>query len=82
MGAMHDILIQTSTKEFGEYHTKKLKGFFQEGQLVKVYSHYSLRLFAIGENNKIFRIHHTDFGTIFFDKDEWRNLQIKKVLKK
>ncbi len=82
MKAMHEILVQTSTKEYGEYFTKKLKGFFQEGQIVKVYSHHSYRLFAIGNNDNIFRIHQTDFGTIFFTKDEWRNLKIKKVLKK
>jgi hypothetical protein len=81
MKSMHEILVQSSTKEYGEYFTKKLKGFFQEGQIVKVYSHHSYRLFAIGENNNIFRVHHTDFGTLFFTIDEWRNKKINKILK-
>ncbi len=78
--SMHEILIQSS-KEFGEYFTKKLKGFFEEGQSVKIYSHYSLRLFTIGKNDEIFRVNRNDFGTIFFTKDEWRNKKINKILK-
>lgn len=70
-----------NSKIFGEYYTKKVKGFFEHGDLVKVYSHYSLRLFTIGRNEKIFKIHHTDFSTTFFSKQEWRNKKINLLLK-
>ena len=78
---MVDILISNS-KFYGEYYCKSLKDFFNEGDLVKVYSHYSFRLFTIGKNKKIFRTHHTDFGTTFFTKEEWRNKKINSILKK
>ena len=78
---MVDILISNS-KFYGEYYCKSLKDFFNEGDLVKVYSHYSFRLFTIGKDKKIFRIHHSYFGTTFFTKDEWRNKKINSILKK
>lgn len=71
-----------NSKFYGEYYCKKVKDFFDDGKLVTVYSHYSLRLFTIDKNNKIFKIHHTDFGTTFFTKDEWRDTKINCILKK
>ena len=78
---MVDILISNS-KFYGDYYCKSLKDFFNEGDFVKVYSHYSFRLFTLGKDKKIFRIHRVDFGTIFFTKDEWRNKKINSILKK
>ncbi len=78
---MCDIL-KINSKFYGEYYCKKLKDFFDEGQIVIVYSHYSYKLFTIGKNKKIFRIHYTDFGKTFFTKDEWRNKKINSILGK
>lgn len=76
-----DDLVKLNSKFYGEYYCKKVKDFFEEGDLVTVYSHYSYRLYAVGKQNKIFRIHHVDFGTIFFTKEECRNKKINKILK-
>lgn len=78
---MDDILMMNS-KFYGEYYCKKVKDFFDDGQIVTVYSHYSFRLFTIGKNKRIFRVHYTDFGTTFFTKEEWRNKKINSILKK
>lgn len=78
---MSDILMMNS-KFYGEYYCKSVKDFFNEGDLVTVYSHYSYRLFTLGHNKKIFRVHYTDFGTIFFTKEEWRNKKINQLLLK
>lgn len=77
---MSDILIMNS-KFFGEYYCKKIKDFFNDGDRVSIYSHYSYRLYTIGNNKKIFKVHYTDFGTTFFTEQEWRNLKINKILK-
>jgi hypothetical protein len=76
---MDSILV--SSKLYGQYYCNKVKDFFDEGDLVDVYSHYSLRLFTYSKTGKLFKIHHADFGTTFFTKDEWRNKKINKILK-
>lgn len=76
-----DELLKLNSKFYGKYYCKKVKDFFEEGDLVTVYSHYSFRLYAVGKQNKIFRIHHVDFGTIFFTKEEWRSKKINKILR-
>lgn len=76
-----DQLLLMNSKFYGNYYCKKVKDFFNEGDLVTVYSHYSFRLFTMSDSGKIFRIHHVDFGTIFFTKEEWRNKKINKVLR-
>jgi hypothetical protein len=76
-----DDLVKLNSKFYGEYYCKKVKDFFEEGDLVTVYSHYSFRLYAVGKQNKIFRIHYVDFGTIFFTKEEWRSKKINKILR-
>ena len=76
-----DDLVRTNSKYYGEYYCKNVKDFFNEGELVTVYSHYSFRLYTTSKQNRIFRIHHTDFGTIFFTKEEWRNKKINRILK-
>lgn len=79
---MIDPLIKMNSQFYGEYFCKRVKGFFEEGQLIKIYSHFSLRLYAVGKNDEIFKVHYTDFGTTFFTKDEWRNKKINSILKK
>jgi len=69
------------SKLYGEYYTLELKDYFSYGELIKVYSHYSYRVFTISKDKKIYRIHHTEFGTVFFKKEEWRNKKINKILK-
>lgn len=78
---MNQILIMNS-KFYGEYYCKKVKDFFNEGDRIIIYSHYSYKLFAIGNNKKIFRVHYTDFGTTFFNREQWRNKKISQVLRK
>jgi len=77
---MDDVLMMNS-KLFGQYYCKKVKDFFDDDDLINVYSHFSYRLFTIDKTGRIFRIHHVDFGTIFFTKEEWRNKKINKILK-
>lgn len=77
---MSDILMMNS-QFYGEFFTRKVKDFFDDGDKVTIYSHFSYRLYTLGKNNKIFRVHYTDFGTTFFTKDEWRNKKINKILK-
>jgi hypothetical protein len=76
-----DELLRINSKVFGQYYTKKIKDYFDEGQLVTVYAHHSLRIFTTDKNGNIFKIQHPDFGTIFFTKCEWRNKKINKILK-
>ena len=76
-----DDLVKFNSKFYGEYYCKKVKDFFEEGDLVTVYSHYSYRLYTVNKQNRIFRIHYVDFGTIFFTKEECRNKKINKILK-
>jgi hypothetical protein len=76
-----DELVKNS-KYYGQYYCKKVKDFFDEGEFITVYSHYSYRLYVVNKQKRIFRIHHVDFGTIFFTKEEWRNKKINSVLKK
>lgn len=71
----------TKSKLYGEYYTLELKDYFSYGEIIKVYSHYSYRLFTISKDKKIYRIHHTEIGTVFFTKEEWRNKKINKILK-
>lgn len=76
---MDEILISTS-KFYGNYYSRYLEGFFNEGDLITIYSHYSYRLFTIGKDKRIFRVNNSDFGTIFFNKEEWRNKKINSIL--
>jgi hypothetical protein len=72
----------SKSKIIGHFYTKQLDDHFSNGDLVTVYSHYSYRVFTINKNNKPFRIHHTDFGAIFFTKDEWRDMKINCIFVK
>jgi hypothetical protein len=74
--------LMMNSKLYGEYYTIELKDYFNYGELVKVYSHYSYRLFTIGKDDKIFKIHHSEFGKVFFTKEDWRNKKINKIIKK
>jgi hypothetical protein len=74
-------LLKMNSKIYGEYYTKEIKGYFDEGSLVTVYTNYSLRTFTIDKNENVFTIQHLDFGTIFFTKEEFRNKKINKILK-
>ena len=76
-----DELLKLNSKFYGKYYCKKVKDFFDDGELIDVFSHYSYRLYTVNKQNRIFRIHYVDFGTIFFTKEEWRNKKIKKILK-
>jgi len=81
---MNDLVnreLLNNSKFYGEYYCKKVKNFFDDGDFVTVYSHYSLRLFTLSKTGKIFKIHHTDFGSTFFTKKEWRDKKINKILK-
>jgi hypothetical protein len=74
-------LLKMNSKIYGEYYTKEIKEYFDEGSLVTVYTNYSLRKFTIDKNENVFTIQHLDFGTIFFTKEEFRNKKINKILK-
>ena len=76
-----DELLKLNSKFYGKYYCKKVKDFFEEGDLVTVYSHYSHRLYTVNKQNRMFRIHYVDFGTIFFTKEEWINKKINKILR-
>lgn len=76
-----DELLKSNSKFYGRYYCKKVKDFFEEGEIVDVFSHYSYRLYTVGKQSKVFRIHHVDFGTIFFTKEQWRDKKINKILK-
>lgn len=73
--------LKLNSKFYGEYYSKKIKDFFEEGDLVTVYSHYSYRLYTVNKQNRILRIHFSDFGIYFFTKEEWRNKKINKILR-
>lgn len=72
-------LLMTKSKFFGFYFTKKFNHFFEEGDLVSVYAHRTYRSFTLDKNENVFEIDHSDFGTIFFTKEEWRNKKINQV---
>ena len=44
------------SKLYGEYYTLELKDYFSYGELIKVYSHYSYRLFTLSKDKKIYRL--------------------------
>lgn len=72
----------SKSKVIGQFYTTHLDDNFSDGDLVTVYSHYSFRIFTVNNNGKPYRIHHTEFGRIFFTKDEWRNLKINSIFVK
>jgi len=77
---MDQFLVERSNI-YGIFFTKKLKNYFNEGEIVTIYSHYSLRFYTFDKNGKTFKVHYTDFGKIFLTKDEWRNKKILNILK-
>ena len=72
----------SKSKVIGQFHTTHLTDNFSYGDLVTVYSHYSFRVFAINNNGEPYMIHYTEFGKIFFTKDEWRDLKINSIFVK
>lgn len=77
---MDNFLVDRS-QIYGHFFTNKLKGLFSEGDYITIYSHYSLRLYTFDKNGKTFKVHHTDFGSVFLTKEQWRNKKITKLLK-
>ncbi len=73
-------VLKENSKFFGRFYTSYVKDYFDEGDVVEVFSHYSLRLYTISKTKKIFKIHYTDFGKIFFNKSEWREKKINKLI--
>lgn len=68
------------SKLWGEFYTKNFNDCFDYGQLVKIYYNHSIRLFTIDKKGQLFKVHQTDFGTIFFNKEEFRSQKINNIL--
>jgi|LauGreDrversion4_2_1035121.scaffolds.fasta_scaffold659337_1 hypothetical protein len=63
----------------GDYHVSGLKEF-NEGQLVKIYEHSYIRLITFDKNQRLYIINNTQINKNFIRKDDWRAIQISKLI--
>jgi hypothetical protein len=55
---------------------------FVDGSLVKIYLHSYDRMSTFDDDGNIYVIKKHDIGNNFIEKEEWRIIQLNKILKK
>ena len=75
-----DYIISTS-EVFGEFHVTGMDRF-EEGSLVMIYSHSYGRMTTFDEDDTIYIVNDDEIGKNFIEKEEWRNIQLNKILGK
>lgn len=53
---------------------------FVDGSLVKIYMHSYGRMSTFDKDNNIYVVDPNDFGEKFIGKEEWRIIQLNKIL--
>jgi len=53
---------------------------FVDGSLVKIYLHSYGRMSTFDEDGNIYVVNQNDIGEKFIEKEEWRIMQLKKIL--
>lgn len=53
---------------------------FDDGSLVRIYLHSYGRMTTFDREEDIYLVRHEQIGKNFITKEEWRNIQIKKIL--
>ena len=64
---------------FGEFHVIGLDRF-EEGSLVSIYLHSYGRMTTFDKNGNIYVVKHEEIDENFITNEEWRNIQLKKIL--
>lgn len=73
-----DYIISTSDV-FGEFHVIGIDNF-DDGSLVVIYSHSYGRMTTFDEEGNIYVVDDDEIGKNFIANEEWRNIQLKKIL--
>lgn len=64
---------------FGEFHVIGIDRF-EEGSLVSIYLHSYGRMTTFDKNGNIYVVKHEEIDENFITNEEWRNIQLKKIL--
>ena len=64
---------------FGEFHVIGIDRF-EEGSLVSIYLHSYGRLTTFDKYGNIYVVKHEEIDENFITNEEWRNIQLKKIL--
>lgn len=64
---------------FGEFHVVGIDRF-EEGSLVRIYLHSYGRLTTFDKQGNIYVVKHEEIDENFITNEEWRNIQLKKIL--
>lgn len=73
-----DYIISTSDV-FGEFHVIGIDRF-EEGSLAVIYSHSYGRMTTFDEEGNIYVVDDEEIGKNFIESEEWRSIQLKKIL--
>ena len=66
---------------FGEFHVVGIDRF-EDGSLVSIYLHSYGRLTTFDKNGDIYVVKYEEIDENFITNEKWRNIQLKKILKK
>ena len=64
---------------FGEFHVIGIDRF-EEGSLVSIYLHSYGRMTTFDKYGNIYVVKHEEIDENFITNEEWRNIQLKKIL--
>jgi hypothetical protein len=73
--------IITTSDEFGDYHVVGLDRFV-DGTAVKIYLHSYGRMTTFDKEDNIYVVKNAEIGNNFIEKEEWRTIQLNKILGK
>ena len=69
-----------TSEVFGEFHVIGIDRF-EEGSLVSIYLHSYGRLTTFDKNGNIYVVKYEEIDKNFITNKEWRNIQLKKILR-
>lgn len=64
---------------FGEFYVVGIDRF-EEGSLVRIYLHSYGRMTTFDKYGNIYVVKHEEIDENFITNEEWRNIQLKKIL--
>ena len=64
---------------FGEFYVVGIDRF-EEGSLVRIYLHSYGRMTTFDEEGNIYVVDDEEIGKNFIESEEWRSIQLKKIL--
>lgn len=71
--------IMSTSDVVGDFHAVGIDRF-EEGSLVRIYLHSYGRMTTFDRNGNIYLVKHEDIDENFITKEEWRSIQLKKIL--